>query len=135
MNQNDRHDNQEIVNWLKEHFPRAFSTKKNDVKPLQLGVMECLLDFFERLSVPPFSKKRLRQGLNFYTSSNAYLSAQKEGVYRINLYGQDIEPVDAEQAKYAMEKLMLRREAKKKLTEKQSPDAEVLNPLPDSSKA
>lgn len=109
MNQTDRADNQEVVNWLKEHFPKAFKSRKKDVKPLQLGIMESLLDYFERLDVPPFSKKRLRQGLNFYTSSTAYLMAQQEGVYRIDLFGEDIEPVDTEQAKYALDKLSERK--------------------------
>lgn len=112
MNQIERADSQEVVNWLKEHFPKAFKSKKREVKPFQLGIMESLLDYFERLDVPPFSKKKLRQGLNFYTSSTAYLTAQQEGVYRIDLFGEEIEQVDAEQAKYALEKLN-ERKAKK----------------------
>lgn len=109
MNSNERADNQEVVSWLKEHFPKAFKSKKKEVRPLQLGIMESLLDYYERLDVPPFSKKKLRQGLNYYTSSTAYLMAQKTGVYRIDLFGEEIEPVDAEQEKYALDKLNERR--------------------------
>lgn len=112
MNQNERADNQEVVDWLKEHFPQAFKTRKKEVRPLQLGIMDSLLDYFERFDVQPFSKKRLRQGLNFYTSSNAYLLSQREGVYRIDLFGEEIEPVDVEQARYALDKLNARKSKK-----------------------
>jgi len=98
----------DVVDWLKEHFPLAFPRSAKQVRPLQLGIMEDILDFYDRLITPPFSKKRLRSGLNYYTSSKAYLLAQKAGVMRVNLYGFDVEPVTEEQAAYAQEKYQQR---------------------------
>ena len=95
---------QAVVNWLVETFPSTFFKAKKKVKPLQLGIIEDILDTYERLDVVPFSKKRLRSGLNFYTSSKGYLQAQVEGANRINIFGQNVEPVTAEQAQYAKDK-------------------------------
>lgn len=90
-----------IVSWLIEHFPAAFFKKPSDVKPLQIGIFEDILDFYERLDPPPFSKKALKDALRFYSASKAYLLSQKEGVGRVDLYGNEVDVVTKEQAKYA----------------------------------
>lgn len=113
---------QAVVNWLVDTFPKAFFKAKKKVKPLQLGIIEDILDIYERLDVAPFSKKRLRSGLNFYTSSKGYLQAQTEGAYRVNAYGQQVEPVTASQAEYAKEKLAEKYGMKE---ESPKPQAEV----------
>lgn len=124
---------QVVVNWLVDNFPQAFSKAKKQVKPLQLGIIEDILDCYERLDVAPFSKKRLRSGLNFYTSSKGYLQAQTEGAYRVNIFGQNVEPVTASQAQYATEKLAEKYGAKEpKKTESPSEKVDE-NPLEPSS--
>ncbi len=94
-----------VVSWLYETFPKAFFRAKKKVKPLQLGIVEDVLDVYERLDVQPFSRKRLRSAINFYTSTKGYLEAQFEGAYRIDVYGHQVEPVTKSQAEYAKEKL------------------------------
>ena len=96
---------QEVVDWLKENFPKAFPSNAKRIKPLQLGIMDQIFEFYDRLSYPPFSKKRLRAGINFYTSSPAYLKSQQEGCFRVDLFGHDEEIVSSSQAEYAKERL------------------------------
>lgn len=100
--QNER---QEALNWLTEHFPAAFFSKAKQVKPLKLGIYDDILDFYERLSYPALSKKSLRDALNYYSSTKAYLNCQIEGAPRIDLFGYETELVTKEQADYAQEQL------------------------------
>ena len=88
----------------------AFFKVASKVRPLSLGIMDDLLDFYERLDFPPVSKKQLRQALSFYTASPAYLKSQKEGALRVDLSGHPIDVVDKEQQEYACEKLAARRQ-------------------------
>ncbi len=90
-----------IINWLIEHFPAAFFKKTKHIKPLKIGILEDVFAFYEQLETPPFSKKALRNAVTYYCTSPAYLSAQKTGAERIDLYGNEMELVSAEQAKYA----------------------------------
>jgi ProP effector len=96
-----KRDKLKIINWLIEHYPAAFFKKTRLVKPLKLGIIEDIFEFYHRLETPPFSKKSMRNALTYYCTSPAYLSAQKEGKARIDLYGNEMELVTAEQAKYA----------------------------------
>lgn len=104
----------EVIAWFKEHFPNAFPSKRSDIKPLQLGIMDDILDFYDRLDNPPFSKKKLRAGLNYYTSSPAYLLAQKEGCPRVDVFGFDADVVTRDQSEYAQQRLTQHRETKQK---------------------
>ena len=104
---------QEIIAWLVAEFPKAFFTKASDVKPLQLGILDDILEFYYKLNVQPYSRKKLRAALNFYTSTRAYLSSQQQGAYRINLFGESVERVTEEQMHYAKEKFAARFNRKK----------------------
>lgn len=97
-----------IIDWLIEHFPNAFFKKANQVKPLQIGIFNEISEFYERLESPPFSKKALREALNYYSSSPAYLGCQKTNTARIDLYGNDVDIVTEEQAKYAHQRYQQR---------------------------
>jgi len=90
-----------IIDWLVEHFPSAFSRKKSEIKPLKIGIFEDIVEFYDRLESPPFSKKALRDALNYYSGSPAYLTSQKAHRARVDLYGNEVELVTEEQAKYA----------------------------------
>jgi ProP effector len=107
---NPKNDLQDVVDWLVETFPGAFFKTKQEVRPLSLGIMDDLLDFYQRLTVPPFSKKQLRAALNFYTSSGAYLKSQKMGAMRLDLSGEEVDVVDFSQECYAKETLKARKE-------------------------
>lgn len=94
-------DKIQIIDWLIEHFPNAFFKKGNQVKPLKIGIFDDIIDFYERMDSPPFSKKSLREALSYYSASPAYLNCQKSGAPRIDIYGIEVDTVNEEQAKYA----------------------------------
>ncbi len=94
-------DKLNTLDWLAEHFPAAFFKKTSQVKPLKIGIFDDIIDFYERLDSPPFSKKILREALNYYSSSPAYLSCQKSNTARVDLFGNEVDVVSDEQAKYA----------------------------------
>ncbi len=96
-----KRDKLHIIDWLIEHFPAAFFKKARHIKPLKIGIFEDILDFYNRVDPPPFSKKALRIALTYYCTSPAYLSAQKTNKARLDLYGNEMDIVTDEQAKYA----------------------------------
>ena len=107
MSQSEIHSKKEkqlIIDWLIEHFPQAFFKKINQIKPLQIGIYDELIDFYERLNNPPFSKKTLREALSYYSSSPGYLNCQKASAARVDLYGNEVDLVTEEQAKYAYQR-------------------------------
>lgn len=106
-------DKLHIIDWLVEHFPAAFFKKGNQVKPLQIGIFDELIDFYERLDSPPFSKKSLREALAYYSSSPAYLNCQKPNTARVDLFGNEVDVVTEEQAKYAFQRYQQRYVEKK----------------------
>ena len=123
-----RQEMDEVIQWLHENFPQSFPREVKSIKPLQLGVMDELLDFFYRLDHRPFSKKKLRSGLNYYTTSPKYLLSQKLGQPRVNLYGEAVELVTEAQAEYAKEKHEKMYGQKKKKT----PSTEQLSKEPSA---
>lgn len=96
------------IDWLVENFPAAFFVKAKQVKPLKIGVFDDIIDFYERLDTKPFSKKLLREALNYYSSSPAYLNCQKADVARVDLFGNEVDVVTADQAKYAYQRYQQR---------------------------
>ncbi|WP_028389511.1 ProQ/FINO family protein [Legionella fairfieldensis] len=113
QNENAKKDKLQIIDWLVEHFPNAFFKKGSQVKPLQIGIFDEIIDFYERLDTPPFSRKALRDALSYYSSSPAYLKCQKAGVARVDLFGNEIDVVTEEQAKYAHQRHQQRYADKK----------------------
>ena len=101
-------DKLEIISWLVEHFPNAFFKKANQVKPLKIGMFDDILEFYVRLDSPPFSKKALREALSYYSASPAYLNSQKVNAARVDIYGNEVDVVTAEQAKYAHQRYQQR---------------------------
>lgn len=107
-------DKLQIIDWLIEHFPNAFFKKGSQIRPLKIGIFDDIIDFYERLDSPPFSKKSLREALSYYSASPAYLSSQKESTARIDVYGNEVDVVTKEQAKYAFQRYQERYNKKKK---------------------
>ena|SRR3990167_9675948 len=101
------------ITWLIEYFPAAFFKHPKDIKSLKIGIFDDIVDFYDRLENPPFSKKKLREALNYYSSSPAYLINQKAGSARLDLYGNEIDIVTEEQAKYAHQRYQDRFATKK----------------------
>lgn len=104
-----------IIDWLIEHFPGAFFKKQNQIRPLKIGIFDDIIDFYERLESPPFSKKALREALSYYSASPAYLSCQKANAARVDIYGNEVDVVTPDQAKYAHQRFE-ERYAKKSST-------------------
>ena len=116
--QNDivKKDKLKTIDWLIEHFPAAFFKKTTQIKPLKIGIFDDIIDFYERLDSPPFSKKTLREALNYYSASPAYLSSQKTDTARVDLFGNEVDVVTDDQAKYAHQRYQQRYVEKKKIT-------------------
>jgi ProP effector len=110
-------NNLQTIDWLVEHFPMAFFKKGHQVVPLKIGIFDDIVDFYERLDSPPFSKKKLREALSYYSASPAYLNCQKAQVARIDLFGNEVDVVTEEQAKYAHHRFQQRYANKKTLSE------------------
>lgn len=96
------------IEWLSEHFPAAFFKRSSQIKPLKIGIFDDIIDFYERLDSPPFSKKALREALNYYSASPAYLNCQTVDAARVDLYGNEVDVVTPEQAKYAYQRYQQR---------------------------
>ena len=60
------------------------------------------------LDSPPFSKKALREALNYYSASPAYLNCQKKDTARVDLFGNEVDIVTEDQAKYAWQRYQQR---------------------------
>jgi ProP effector len=106
-------EKQAIIDWLIEHFPNAFFKKGKQIKPLQIGIFDDIVEFYERIDSPTFSKKALREALSYYSSSPAYLNCQKANTARVDLYGNEVDVVTEEQAKYAHQRYQQRYVDKK----------------------
>ena len=116
MNQtNDylKKEKQIIIDWLIEYFPNAFFKKGSQIKPLKIGIFDEIIEFYERLDSPPFTKRALKEALGYYSSSPAYLSCQKANTARIDLYGNEVDVVTIDQAKYAYQRYQQRYLCKK----------------------
>ena len=108
-----------VIDWLIEYFPAAFFKKNNQIKPLKIGIFDDIIDFYERLDTPPFSKKMLREALNYYSASPAYLSCQKSNAARVDLFGNEVDVVTEEQAKYARQRYEQRYQKKNNQAQKE----------------
>ncbi len=100
----DKKERLQTIEWLMEYFPGAFFKHSRDIKPLKIGIFDDIIDFYERLASPPYSKKKIREALNYYSASPAYLSCQKMGTARVDLYGNEVDIVTEDQAKYAYQR-------------------------------
>ncbi|NDH09364.1 MAG: protein convertase [Gammaproteobacteria bacterium] len=92
------------LDWLVATFPNAFSRKPKEIKPLKIGILEDIYEHMDNLNNPEFSKQDIKQAIQFYSSSPMYLGCQKEDAARVDLFGQEVDIVNHEQAKYAQQR-------------------------------
>lgn len=91
----------QTLDWLVSTFPNAFSRKPKEIKPLKIGILEDIYQHLDNLNYPEFNKQDIKQAIQFYSSSPMYLNCQKEDSARVDLFGQEVDVVNHEQAKYA----------------------------------
>ena len=105
MNQTfSKSDYLQTLDWLIRYFPNAFSKKPKEIKPLKIGVLEDIYSFYDSLHYPEVPRASIKQALQHYSASTIYLACQKENEARIDLYGQEVDVVNKEQAKYALQR-------------------------------
>jgi len=105
-------NSKEVIAYLVEAFPKCF-TLEGEAKPLKIGIFQ---ELSERLKDDErVSKTLLRSSLRHYTNSWRYLHSLKEGVFRIDLEGQNDAEIEKEHADHALQQL---NESKAKAAEK-----------------
>lgn len=100
------------LDWLISYFPNAFSKKPKEIKPLKIGILEDIYAFYNCLQYPEVTKQDIKHAIQYYSSSVLYLANQKENEPRIDLYGQEVDVVNKEQAKYAQQRYDQKMHAK-----------------------
>lgn len=88
----------EALELLYQHFPKAF-IKEGDCKPLKVGILEDLKPLIA--GIEGLSISKVRAAVRVYTTRLRYFYAVREGAMRVDLNGNEVEPVTAEHAEYA----------------------------------
>lgn len=101
----------DVISFLVEKFPNCFFAK-DSCKPLKIGIFADLAERVCNEENPGLSRTRVRQALRYYTSNITYLNSFVEGAKRVDLDGNEIEVITAEQIAYAQD---LRKAAEEKI--------------------
>lgn len=105
----------QTLDWLILYFPNAFSKKPKEIKPLKIGILEDIYAFYDSLRYPEVTKPSIKHAIQHYSSSTVYLASQKDNQARIDLYGQEVDVVTKEQAKYAEQRYEQKMSHRQKL--------------------
>lgn len=93
------------VELLKAYFPLSFK-EMQEVSPLKKGIKQ---DLVKRLgtidSIVIEDKACMIKSLAYYVNTNAYHKSMKEGSARLDLDGQPVEIVTAQEMQYAKDRL------------------------------
>jgi len=119
-----RQNRQIALQWLTEKFPEAFNNEIR-IRPLKKGIMNDILKYSDEAAQAGISKSKLREAVVLFTRRIDYLTCLKAQENRIDLEGNKIEKVSAEDAERAAVKIRKRveksaRNAKKSTTIKSS---------------
>lgn len=91
------------VELLKAHFPSCFKELK-EIRPLKIGIKQDLVKHLgAREDIVIGDKACMVNSLAYYVNSVAYHKSMTEGSMRIDLDGQEVGPVTAEEARYSAE--------------------------------
>lgn len=90
-----------VLTWLSTTFPKAFNVE-GAIRPLKVGILEDILAYAEQHGGLPFSKTKLIKALVVFTRRMEYLTCVKMRDTRIDLNGEEVEPVSEEAAKLAV---------------------------------
>ncbi len=117
MQNQEKTDLNKVIEFLTVKFPKSF-TLKGDVKPLKVGIFN---DIAAQIAEDdPVSKTQVRHALRRYTNSWRYLEAVVKGGQRVDLEGNDAEPLTEEHVQHAQVQLA---ESKAKFQEKKKANA------------
>lgn len=110
--------------WLAANFPAAFDNSLR-IRPLKTGIMEDILLHADKALEVGISKSKLREAVVLFTRRLDYLACLKLREMRVDLQGNDVAEVSAEEAEHAAAKIKKRveksvRNARKILAEKSS---------------
>ncbi len=91
------------VELLKAHFPNCFKEIK-EVQPLKIGIKQDLVKLLStREDIVTSDKACMVSSIAYYVNSASYHKSIIEGASRIDLEGQAVGVVSAEEAKYSTE--------------------------------
>ena len=90
-----------VLTWLSTTFPKAFNVE-GAIRPLKIGILADILAYAEQNGGLPFSKTKLIKALVVFTRRMEYLTCVKMRDTRIDLNGEEVEPVSEEAAKLAV---------------------------------
>lgn len=110
--------------WLAANFPEAFDNSLR-IRPLKIGIMDDILLHADKATELGISKSKLREAVVLFTRRLDYLACLKLREMRIDLHGNEVGEVSAEEAEHATTKIKKRveksaRNARKVMTEKTS---------------
>lgn len=117
----------DALRWLALRFPEAFDNSKR-VRPLKIGIMQDILNYFQEAETAGISKSKLREAVVCFTRRLEYLACLKSREPRIDLFGNPGEPVSAEDALVAAQTIRQRVEKNIKITRKSTPAPEINKP-------
>lgn len=93
------------VELLKAYFPLAFK-ELQEVSPLKKGIKQDLVKHLGSIDTIVIEDKAcMIKSLAYYVNTNAYHKSMKEGSARLDLNGQAVETVTAEEMNYAKDRL------------------------------
>lgn len=99
----------EALTWLAAHFPEAFDNSLC-IRPLKAGIMGDILSYAEDAAAAGISKSKLREAVVLFTRRLDYLACLKLREPRIDLHGNPVVEVSAEEAEHAALKIKKRVE-------------------------
>jgi ProP effector len=110
--------------WLAANFPAAFDNSLR-IRPLKGGIMDDILLHADKAAEVSISKSKLREAVVLFTRRLDYLACLKAREMRVDLQGNEVAEVSAEEAEHAAAKIKKRveksvRNARKVMAEKGS---------------
>jgi len=97
------------LTWLRKTFPLAFDSERK-IAPLKIGIIHDILAHADAAAAEGISKSKLREAVVIFTRRIDYLVCLKSREMRINLQGELISEVSAEEAEQAALKIKKRIE-------------------------
>ena len=109
------------LEWLAQQFPEAFDNSKR-IRPLKKGIMNDILECADEAATIGISRSKFREAVVIFTRRLDYLTCLKAQEMRIDLHGNPITPVNAEDAGQAANKIKKQIEKSLRNTHDQIPD-------------